>query len=271
MWSEFSLEFDPSENRIALKEVGSSKGERDGVTLTVLAGKTGITDGPATIESTDLVVTGKGFSPAILDNYALSWGNRSYNWREVPSALRGAQYTKTNGGVPAEIRVKAKRDTVVRVMIDVKDPKGKLPGWSSTELHFTTTESGADMRVFEQRIAAGKEIDIPQVSWCGTLVVLPPGPTPTNTVAKAPELEWLIGKTWSTAAGNSLKFSEGGEGVRTTKSGKTPFTWRVLPSGLVEVVLKESTPVTLYVEIKNASEAVFGYSEVNRGTELHAK
>jgi formylglycine-generating enzyme required for sulfatase activity len=94
---------------------------------------------------------------------------------------------------------------------------------------------------------------------------------PTSTGVKAPELPWLIGKTWATDAGNTLEFTEGGAGIRTTKSGKTPYTWRIMPSGLVEAVLKAGTPLTLYVEFKSASEGVFGYSEAERVTPIHVK
>jgi hypothetical protein len=127
-----------------------------------------------TAESADLLVTGTGYKVATLENDALSWSNRGYKWANVPEAFNGARYTRTNGGTAAEITVKAKRDTVVHVIIDIKDPKGKLPAaWNQTKAHFTSTGNNADMCIFEKKLSSGKELKIPQVSWCGTLVILP--------------------------------------------------------------------------------------------------
>jgi hypothetical protein len=127
-----------------------------------------------TAESSDLVVTGTGYKIATFENDAVSWSNRAYKWANVPAAFNGSRYTRTNGGTIAEITVKAKRDTVVHVMIDIKDPKGKLPNsWNQTKTHFTSTGNSADMCIFEKKLTAGKELKIPQVSWCGTLVLLP--------------------------------------------------------------------------------------------------
>jgi hypothetical protein len=126
-----------------------------------------------TAESADLQVTGTGYKIATLENDALCWSNRGYKWANVPDVFNGSRYTKTNGGTAAEITVKAKRDTVVHVIIDIKDPKGKLPGWNQTKAHFTSTGNNADICIFEKKLASGKEIKIPQVSWCGTLVILP--------------------------------------------------------------------------------------------------
>jgi hypothetical protein len=89
----------------------------------------------------------------------------------IPSG--GWKYTKTRGGSVAEIKVSAKRDTTVRVITDVNEPQTKLPGWSRTKEKFTSTENKTDMRVFERKVAAGQELKIPQVNWCGTLVVVP--------------------------------------------------------------------------------------------------
>jgi hypothetical protein len=169
--------------------------------------------------------------------------------------------------------VRAKQNTVVHVFTDLADlPGANLSGWERTELQFTyNTTKNPEVVVYTKKLSAGQELDIPQGNWGGTLVLLPPATTATSASAKAPELPWLIGKTWATDAGNTLEFLSEGSGERTTKSGKTPFTWRILPSGLVEVLLKPPPAVTLYVEFKSASEGAFGYSEKDRPTQIHVK
>lgn len=130
--------------------------------------------GGATIDAADLFVSGKNFTAVTLNDGVQSWGNRAYKWANVPPELQGALYTRTNGGETAEITVKAKRDTVVRVIIDIKDSKfDRLPGWDKTKTHFTSSGNNADLCVFERKLTAGKELKVPQITWCGTLVVVP--------------------------------------------------------------------------------------------------
>jgi hypothetical protein len=59
--------------------------------------------------------------------------------------------------------------------------------------------------------------------------------------------------------------------MRTTKSEKIPFRWRVASSGLVEVVQNGNRDSILYVELMSPAEGVFGTSENNRTVKIHPK
>ncbi len=128
--------------------------------------------GGTTIESADVAVTGTGFTSEVLEDGAKSWTNRTYRWANVPAELKGARYTRMNGGVPAEVRVRAKRDTTVLVFTDINEKQTRLPGWQKTKMSFTSSGNKADIVVFSNKIYAGQEIKVPQVNWAGTMVVV---------------------------------------------------------------------------------------------------
>jgi len=88
-----------------------------------------------------------------------------------------------------------------------------------------------------------------------------------------PDTGWLIGKVWATDAGNTLEFSRGGIGVRTTGGGKTktPLRWKVAASGLVEAQQGDDPKSILYIEFKSATEGAFGTSEDKRSVTIHAR
>jgi hypothetical protein len=229
-------------------------------------------DEESRMESEDLMVFGKKFTEGTLKNKEVAFNNRGYVWWRVPKAMTGWRYTKVDGGVPPEIRVRAKRDAVVHISNQLSDPGVDLSGWEQTELQFTfNTPKWPEIVVYTKKLAAGQEVSIPQGNWGGTLVLLPPAATATSAITKAPELGWLIGKTWATDAGNTLEFQSETSGVRTTKSGKTPFSWRIKPSGIVEVELKSDPPLTLYAEMKSATEGTFGTKENERPTKIHVR
>jgi hypothetical protein len=128
--------------------------------------------GGTTIESADVAVTGTGFTSEVLEDGAKSWTNRTYRWVNVPAELKGARYTRMNGGVPAEVKVRAKRDTTVLVFTDINEKQTRLPGWQKTKMSFTSSGNNADIVVFSNKIYAGQEIKVPQVNWAGTMVVV---------------------------------------------------------------------------------------------------
>ena len=124
------------------------------------------------MESDELAVYGTGFTPAVLEDDALSWSNRAYRWGNVPGALRGAKYTKTNGGGKPQIKVRAKKDTTVQVITAFDRDEVKLPGWDRTGIKWTTIGNNAEMVLFKKKLSSGQELEIPHVSWACTLVVL---------------------------------------------------------------------------------------------------
>jgi hypothetical protein len=144
--------------------------------LTAVTGSAATTSGKLPPnESDDLVISGSGFTIATLEENEPAFSNRGYVWQKVPKSIRGARYTKTSGGKKAEIKVQAKRNTVVNVIMDLDDPGVKLTGWDKTGTDFTYN-NGKDAKIvlFRKQVRAGEELSIPQGNWGGVLVLLPP-------------------------------------------------------------------------------------------------
>ena len=133
--------------------------------------------GPAKLELGDLTVEGRAFAQGTLDNGAEAFGNRNYVWEKVPEKLQGWLCTKTLGGVPARMRVTAKRDAVLHMATAAKRQSGiDTTGWEpETELDFGYTDGGhTTMQVFRRVVKAGESLDIPQGNWTGGILLVPP-------------------------------------------------------------------------------------------------
>ena len=125
-------------------------------------------------ETATVAIEGRGFTLAAFDNDALAYGNRSYVWREIPEGLRGWRYTQTNGGELAEITVTAKRALTLSVAT-TKAWAANLSGWNETDDGFHYTDRGqTQMRVLRRDVTEGQVIVLPQGSWTGTLLLIPP-------------------------------------------------------------------------------------------------
>lgn len=104
---------------------------------------------------------------------------------------------------------------------------------------------------------------------------LPPQ-SPTNQEAIAvPQLHWFAGKTWLTDAKTRWNFERNGTGEKIRgKDRIATFTWKLLPSGSVELT-ERSAPdkpaTTTYVRFKTKSEAWFGTSEGQLPNRLHTE
>jgi hypothetical protein len=134
----------------------------------------GMSAKPLPNESADLVVSGKGFVMTELKDNDQAFSNRGYVWQKVPMDLRGRLYTKVAGGSQTQIKVKAKRDTVVQVIADPQEPGVKMTGWDRTGTRFIYTNAKkSEVVLYKQKLAAGQELEIPKGSWCGALVLLP--------------------------------------------------------------------------------------------------
>lgn len=125
-------------------------------------------------ETADMAVSGSGFTISTIQENAPAFSNRGYVWQEVPAAIKGWRYTKTAGGTRAEIKVRAKQDTIVHAATDLTDPGVKMTGWDRTGMHFTYNNGkGADIVLYKKKLSAGQEIEVPQGNWCGVIVFLP--------------------------------------------------------------------------------------------------
>ncbi len=130
---------------------------------------------PARIECDDLLVEGRGFFEGTLHNDAIAFGNRDYVWQQVPEALQGWLFTKTHGGVRAEIQVTAKRELTLGMATAPSQSGIDTAGWEAVpEQTFHYTDGGRTrMQVYRRRIDAGQTIELPQGNWTGGILLLP--------------------------------------------------------------------------------------------------
>ena len=126
------------------------------------------------LETPTLTVEGRGFKPAPFDNDAPAFGNRNYAWRGVPGEFRGWRHTQTNGGGFAAITVTAKQPTTLFVAT-TKATAASISGWIETDDSFHYTDRGqTEMRILRRDVERGQTLALPQASWTGTLLLIPP-------------------------------------------------------------------------------------------------
>ncbi len=128
------------------------------------------------VETADVNVTGRGWSPATLADGGKAFANRAYVWADVPARFRGWRYTRTAGGERAEIAVKALRDTTVHLAAGPPPPGADLAGWTELPgLSFRYTDAGRTaLQVFTRSLQAGESLALPRGGWAGALLLLPP-------------------------------------------------------------------------------------------------
>jgi hypothetical protein len=119
-------------------------------------------------ETEALLVTGHGWERAEWIEGGRAFSNRDYVWRDVPASLRGAGYTRTAGGEPALVRVRAKQAVDLHLATSAPAPAGweEIPG-----LRFRYTDKGlTPVSVYRKALAAGEGMVIPQAGWTGSLL-----------------------------------------------------------------------------------------------------
>lgn len=125
-------------------------------------------------ETADFIITGTGFEVAKLEEGTEAFSNRNYVWQSLPSKFRGGACTRTAGGEPAVIVVRAKRDTTLHIATTPTQEKA-LGDWQKSDALFNYTDkSKTKMAVFTRELKNGQEIVVPQSGWTGTLVLLQP-------------------------------------------------------------------------------------------------
>ncbi|MBI5686824.1 MAG: exo-alpha-sialidase [Verrucomicrobia bacterium] len=145
--------------------------------------------------NSDIILAGHGWSLARLADGEKAFSNRNYVWQGVPEKFRGWQVTQTAGGERAEIRVKAKRNTMLfAATVAAKQAGIDLAGWNAAAnaaFHYSD-KNKTPMTVYCRALKAGQEIAVPQGNWAGMMVLLPPdGANIAALVASAQPLERL--------------------------------------------------------------------------------
>ncbi len=127
------------------------------------------------VETDELIVTGMRFELGVLSDGELAFGNRQYVWNGVPGAIAGRRYTRTSGGVAAEIRVEARKDTTL-LIATAPSQSAPPPGWTPVaDGTFDYTDKGrTKMTLFTRSLRAGETLELPQTGWTGCLLILPP-------------------------------------------------------------------------------------------------
>ncbi len=104
---------------------------------------------------------------------------------------------------------------------------------------------------------------------------LPPKAPTVSEAATAPQLHWFAGKTWLTDAKTRWTFARNGTGEKIRgKDRIATFTWKLLPSGNVELTERaapEKPATATCVQFKTKSEAWFGTSEDQLTNRLHVE
>lgn len=126
------------------------------------------------VNTPDLAIEGHRFAVAAFTEDGLAYSNRQYVWKGVPKRLEGWLYTRTGGGVRATMTVTVKKDTTLFAATTEKSASS-LAGWTATGETFQYTDHNpTTMAVVRRDVRAGEIIRVPQVSWTGTLIFLPP-------------------------------------------------------------------------------------------------
>ena len=125
------------------------------------------------VETAEAVVTGSGWTLQPLENGRPAFSNRGYVWAELPKEAAGWTYTQTAGGVPAEIRVEARKEMTAHLATVPGQGGVDLSGWKPLGFSFRYNDSGRTaLQVFTRALKAGESLTLPQGNWSGGLLVL---------------------------------------------------------------------------------------------------
>lgn len=127
-------------------------------------------------ETDDLVVTGHGWT---LKRFAVNenaFANRAYVWKGIPEKFRGWRFTQTSGGEQAVITAKAIRDTTLHLGTTLDSNAPALKGWTpvADALFHYTDRGETKMSLYRRPVKTGEEVTLPQGTWAGGLLLLPP-------------------------------------------------------------------------------------------------
>jgi hypothetical protein len=135
--------------------------------------------GPAEIRPAQVEITGSGFQIQEMRMNSLAFNMRDYIWIDVPKAIEGLRYTQMEGGGTATIHLKAKEAGRVFAavaasrMLDLKEKGWMLPIPDRSNTFTYTDVNHMMMVILSRKVTSGEELDIPQLGWQGTIVLLP--------------------------------------------------------------------------------------------------
>ncbi len=124
---------------------------------------------------------------ATLDAGQKSFGNRDYKWIDVAPEVAGRKYAQTNGGVPADVVVRAKKDVSIQFLVGETWPISNAASYMVVEENKEfdaklikenavkyTDSTRSPLSLFEKSLKAGESWKAPVKTWSGTLILTPP-------------------------------------------------------------------------------------------------
>jgi len=132
------------------------------------------------IQPAKVEISGRGFEIHLLRKGAEAFRMRGYRWSDLPESIEGLPYTQMSGGGTAVIHLKVKEAGTVYVavatnqMLDMQEKGWDLPMPDRSNTFTYTDQNLTLMVVMSRKVAEGEELDIPQMGWTGTIVLLPP-------------------------------------------------------------------------------------------------
>jgi hypothetical protein len=139
-------------------------------------------ESPSEIRPAKVEITGRGFEIQEMHPNALAFSKRDYVWADVPAGIEGLLYTQMVGGGTATIHLKAKEAGRVFVavaasrMLDLKEKGWTIPKPDRSNTFTYTDVNRMMMVILSREVGEGEELDIPQLGWTGTIVLLPSDP-----------------------------------------------------------------------------------------------
>jgi len=136
-------------------------------------------ESPSEIRPANVEITGRGFEIHVLRKGAVAFRMRTYLWSDVPASVDGLRYTQMAGGGTATIHLKAKEVGRVYVaiaanqMLDLKEKGWILPMPDRSNTFTYSDANQTIMVVLSREVEEGQELDIPQLGWTGTILLLP--------------------------------------------------------------------------------------------------
>ncbi|MEZ6090808.1 MAG: VCBS repeat-containing protein [Pirellulaceae bacterium] len=123
-----------------------------------------------------LEVSGTGFHIKPLKEGERAFSNRDYVWLNLPERLSNWRYTQVGGGLEALLHVRAIQPTDVFMATAASKRGLETEGWKQVEAgRFQYSDKGkTSMQVYRKSLRDGEAIAIPQGTWTGGLLLLPP-------------------------------------------------------------------------------------------------
>ncbi|MEL7500452.1 MAG: sialidase family protein [Planctomycetota bacterium] len=129
------------------------------------------------VDHADFELTGSGYDLKNLEVGAdLFFAYRQFKWQDVPAEFQGWKFAMMLPTRDSNLKIDVKQNAQLYVAVAEDQQPVDLTGWkpSSNALVYADKRSKTVMRIFTRRVKAGEALQIPQESWSGTVLLVPP-------------------------------------------------------------------------------------------------